>query len=114
MNKNVVHKVPQRSKCANAIRLAFRDLGYDFDAIMTSKSRPREQSDLRAIAWSLYQKELHRTYMQVARSFGWHKATIWSALKRIDSLYEGSKAFRELSDRVQERYLYHISNDSTL
>lgn len=113
MNKTAAHRVPARSKSANAIRLAFRDCGYDLDEVMLSTSRPREQADLRTIAWSIYQQELHRTYAQVARAFGWHKATVWCALKRMDSLYQGSKDFRELADKISERYQYHISNDST-
>lgn len=103
-------KETDQDTAINALRLAFQDCGYDFDGIMSSRVRAREYADLRAVAWSIYQRATGLTYLQIAPVFQRHKATIWSAFKRMDSLYKWSKDFRRLADRINERYLYHTNN----
>ena len=104
MDKTIVHKVPSRNKIVSALRLAFKDCGYDLDEVMLSRTKPRLLSDLRTIAWSIYQSELHRTYKEIAKAFGWSRATVYCALRRERSLYTGDKVFRDISDRIWERF----------
>ena len=94
-----------RGKTVECLKLAVEACGYNFEEAMDKSSKKRIFSDIRAVVWGIYQKELHRTTGQVGRAFKRDPATIYSALIKNDALLSTSKEYRNLYDSVYGHYM---------
>lgn len=93
-----------RGRTIEKLRFAFEYCGYDLDDVIADRSHRRIYTDLRAVAWCIYQDELHRTCGQIGRAFGWNYATVYSGILRARRLRTSDRAFADLYDSIVSVY----------
>lgn len=91
-------------KTIKAIGVALSDNGYSLEEIFGTKCRDRRHADMRAIVWKLYQEDLYRSPSQIARVFGWNRATIYCAIIRANKLCKYDRSFAELYSDINKSF----------
>lgn len=94
-----------RGKTVAYLRSALEACGYDFDVVFDKASRKRLYSDLRAVCWRIYQRELCRTSGQLSRAFHYPVNTIHYALVKAQTLMDTNRQFCDLYDTVYGYYM---------
>lgn len=89
-----------KGKTIENLRFAFEFCGYDLDEIMRHDSKRRYYADRRAVAWCIYQEELHRTCGQIGRAFGWNYSTVYCGILRAKRLLSCDRDFSNLYDSI--------------
>lgn len=91
----------RKANILSSLRRAVTSCGYDYDEILTKKTRERYYADARSIIWKVYQGATDYTPAQIGRDFGWNRSTVSCALNRADALLMYNIDFSELYDAIR-------------
>ena len=95
----------RKRKIMDALALALDYCGYDFNEVVSKKSRQRIFSDLRSIIWSIYQEETELPFRQVGMDFNWDRVTVYHAMARAKDFRKVDKNFADMYDSVYGAFL---------
>ena len=103
--KRVTMMTKRKKQILVALHSAFEYCGYDLDAFMGTKCRERTITDLRSIAWTIYQDSTRYSAQQIALDFGWNRCTIFCSIKRARELRELDRNFADMFDSVHGAFI---------
>lgn len=84
---------------------AFSMCGYDLDEVMTDHTRRRGYTDLRSIAWDIFQKESGWNSVLIGSYFGWNRSTVFCAIEKSKQLKYADRNYRDLYDSIYGYYI---------
>ena len=100
----------RKRKIIDALRGALNYCGYNYDEVVSKKSRQRIYSDLRSIIWSIYQTEADLPFKQVGIDFDWDRITVYHALARAKDFRKVDRNFADMYDSIYGAYLNAYSS----